>query len=128
MTRPSSTNEDLPANRDRFIEEVKRLGTISAGARADGVKRRTARSWIERDPAFKERYEEALAEFKDSIEERLMTRIEEGANGPTLRFKAKGELPEKYGSRRPEPPPSQKTMGSPTWEELEQQAKEETDG
>ena len=83
---------------------------------------------MERDPEFKEQYEEALADFKDSIEERLLTRIEEGANGPTLRFKAKGELPEKYGSRRPGPPPGHGAEGPNAWEELEERAKEEKDG
>ena len=124
---PMSKSKFTDEERKLFLEGVKKVGTISAGAREAGVKRRTARSWIERDPEFKERYEEALAEFKDSIEERLMSRIEEGSNGPTLRFKAKGELPEKYGPRPPRAEQVPERKG-PTWEDLEEGAKESKDG
>jgi len=96
MSKARETQQDLVQKRERFLAGVKRLGTISAGAREAGVARKTARRWLEEEPDFREAYEEALAEFRDSIEERLVNRIDTGGNGATLRFKGKGELPEKY--------------------------------
>ena len=81
----------------RFLDEVRRSGRVNAAAKAAGVTTKTAKRWIDRDPAFKERYEEAMAEFRDTLEERLMNRIDHGGNGAALRFKLKAEMPEKYG-------------------------------
>ena len=122
MTTKQEQEKSKAAKQERFLDAVRELGTIRAGARAASVPRRTARCWIERDPAFRERYEEAMAEFRDSLEERLLERIERG-NGATLRFKVKGELPEKYGEGlrrgRPESAPAV------TLDDLEMRAAEE---
>ncbi len=117
---------DREERQQQFLEEVRRLGTLSAGARAAKVSRRTARSWIERDLELRQQYEEALAEFRDSLEERLMERIEAG-NGVSLRFKMKGEMPEKYGDG-PRRGAEQEAGASARWEELEKAAREEGDG
>ena len=126
MPKSKYTDEELAEKKRVFLESISLFGTISAGVRLADVKRHEARSWIERDPEFKERYEEAREEFKDSIENRLLERIDKGENGPTLRFKAKGELPEKYG---PLPRKGTKEQESPAnvadWEKLEAEALED---
>lgn len=74
------------------------------------------------DPRFQSEYEEALAEFRDSIEERLLQQIDKGGkDGATLRFKARGELPEKYGLRRPAPAP-ENAGADEVWARLEAEA------
>ncbi len=94
----------LMEQQQRFLEALERLGTIKAGIEAAGrgVNRRTVKKWLETDAAFRERFEEAKTTFKESIEERLIQRLDKG-NGATLRFVAKGELPEKYGDSRRRP-------------------------
>ncbi|MEE9286165.1 MAG: hypothetical protein V3V35_10630 [Dehalococcoidia bacterium] len=120
MSKPKQNKETQRAQRqERFLDEYARVGTISAGARAARVDRRTAKRWIDSDAAFRQRFREARAVFEDSIRERLMDRAETG-NGATLRFIAKGELPEQYGdaSRRRPAKPAEDIDAM--WEELEQ--------
>ena len=105
----------------RFLDEVRRSGRVNAAAKAAGVTTKTAKRWIDRDPAFKERYEEAMAEFRDTLEERLMNRIDRGGNGAALRFKLKAEMPEKYGLPGKLPPKEEPGDG-PDWGPVEREA------
>ena len=129
MPKSKYTDEELAEKKRLFLESISLFGTISAGVRLADVTRHLASSWIEGDPEFKERYEEAREEFKDSIEQKLMDRIDKGENGPTLRFKAKGELPEKYGPRPRKGTKEQESLANASeWDRLEEEAMEDGNG
>ena len=121
VTKKQQNEHDQRDRQDRFLEAYERVGTISAGARAAGVDRRTAKRWIERDAAFRERFEEAQAKFKDYVKEHLIQQAERG-NGPTWRFIAKHELPEVYGDEPRQSVQKQGQEADAKWEELERAA------
>ena len=121
VTKKQQNEHDQRDRQDRFLEVYERVGTISAGARAAGVDRRTAKRWIERDAAFRERFEEAQAKFKDYVKEHLIEQAERG-NGPTWRFIAKHELPDVYGDEPRQSAPKRGQEADAKWEELERAA------
>jgi molybdenum-dependent DNA-binding transcriptional regulator ModE len=110
-----------------FLKEVCRVGTIRAGAKAAGVSRATVRLWME-DPDLRHRFLDALADYKDLVQERLdkRTRGKKG-NGASLRFLVKGELPEKFGDARHRAPDTSKDVDA-RWEELKRAIREDPDG
>ncbi len=79
-----------------FLEGVRRSGTISAGAREASVSPKVADEWLASDPEFKQAYQDALADFKDSLEDRVLRAIDEDRDGLLLRMKLRGEMPAKY--------------------------------
>ncbi len=47
MTNQPPNPENVRVLQERFLEGVKRVGTVSAGAREAGVSRSVAKRWIE---------------------------------------------------------------------------------
>ena len=108
-----------------FLKKVGSVGTTTGGCEAAGISLKTLNGWLEEDKGFAEGFEEAKLRFHDRIEETIVQRIEDGKNGGLLQFKARAELPEKYGKGRKEAPPK----GQPglTWEDIDRAAREPYD-
>ncbi len=80
----------------RVIHSVRSHGVIGPGVRAAGVSTRVVKRWLNSDPSFAGRFEEALFAYRDTIKERLLDRASAG-DGPTLRFVASRLIPEEFG-------------------------------
>ncbi len=89
---------DLPPSRrkHRFLREVKRVGTPSAGRRAAGVSYSEMLNWFNGEK-FRRRLSEAKLVFTDRLEELLTCRIMEEGDAAALRFKLRAEFGDKYG-------------------------------
>ena len=81
-----------------FLEGVRRYGVLGGGLGVSGVARATIRDWLQKYPNFAAGFQDALDDHRDGIEIKLVQDIEKG-NSIALRFKARGEFPEKYGER-----------------------------
>lgn len=97
LERPAEEEPRLNKQQMAFLRAVAKHGTIAAGARAAKVSWSTAKRWIQSEPAFRQRFEEAKSFFQDSLRQRLIKKAEQllkspKTNGATLRFVAKGEL------------------------------------
>ena len=106
-----------------FLKHLASVGTTTAGCEAAGITLKTLKEWLERDE-FAEAFAEAKQRFRDHIEEAIVQRIDEGKNGGLLQFKARAELPEKYGKGEKTPP---KEQAGVTWEDIERAAREPYD-
>jgi len=106
----------------RFLREYPRWGTIHAAAEGAEVTREDVERWRRSDAAFAAALESARLDHKDVVEEHIMRRIE-GGDGATLRFKARAELPEKYG-REGSRPASQEGI----WGRIDAKARGEGEG
>ena len=110
-----------------FIAAYRELGNITGAAAAAGVNRSSHYRWLEVDPDYPARFEEAHEAAIDSLEGEARRRAVEGVEKPvfqggqqvgTIRtysdvlliFLLKGAMPEKYAERRRiEQTPSQET-------------------
>lgn len=61
-----------------FLRAFAKLGTITHAADAVGIGRSTHQSWMLRDSAYRERFEEARDDFADNLEEAARKRAVEG--------------------------------------------------
>ena len=96
--RKKPRNRGPSDRRRRFLREIQRVGTLSAGRRAAGVSYFEVLEWFG-DEFFRQRFREAKLAFRDRLEELLMERILEKEDGPSLRLKIRAEIDEKYGAR-----------------------------
>ncbi|MSQ26274.1 MAG: hypothetical protein EXR49_08455 [Dehalococcoidia bacterium] len=81
----------------RVLDSVRSHGVIEPGVRAAGVSTRVVKRWLDSDPSFAWRFEEALFAYRDLIKERLLDRAHAG-DGATLRFVASHLIPEEFGT------------------------------
>lgn len=86
---------------EHFLTAFAELGTVSQAAMVAGCSRVTVYAWDKADAQdFKERWEHARHDFRESLEKMIMDRLisPQGNRGSDvlLMFKAKAEMPEKY--------------------------------
>ncbi len=113
--RPAPRRLYLSENRRKFLDAVREHGTIRAGALAARMTRGEVLGLFQAVPGFQQAYELALADFRDSMEERALRVADEG-DASTLRFRLRAEIPEKYGprpGRSPSPPGGQPRSQGP---------------
>ena len=68
--------------RKRFLEILQQTGNVSRAAREAGLSRQAVYARREKDTAFAEAWEEALASALDDLEEVLLARAREGVDKP----------------------------------------------
>jgi len=86
---------------ETFLHAFSTSGTILNAARTAGIHRDTAHKWAERDTLeFKRRLENARADFSESVEDIIFTRIQDPKCNPLLlMFVAKAHNRAKYGDQ-----------------------------
>lgn len=67
-----------------FLRDFRVWGSVTHGAKAAKVNRRTVYDWLNRDPKFKAIYNEALEESTDLLEDEARRRAVEGVTKPTF--------------------------------------------
>lgn len=83
----------------RVLAALRHHGVLGPGLRAAGVSRHTVQRWLDADPSFAARRQEALAGFHEAVKERLLARALAGdASATTLRFVVTHLLPEEFGT------------------------------
>ena len=83
------------AKKKTFLEAFSHTGTIAHAAREAGFNPRQHWRWLERDPEYKERFQEAEAIFIDVLQRELFRRAVEGVPRPVFYKGAKvGEVTE----------------------------------
>ena len=108
-----------------FLDEFARVGTVTGACDRAGVTLQKFEQWTKSSKRFRARYEEAKLRFHDRIEQKIMEQINKGKNVGLLRFKAQGELPEKYGRAGKQTPAKGKS--GMTWDDLERIVEESND-
>ena len=108
-----------------FFDEFARVGTVTGACDRAGVTLQKFEQWTKSSKRFRARYEEAKLRFHDRIEQKIMEQINKGKNVGLLRFKAQGELPEKYGRAGKQTPAKGKS--GMTWDDLERIVEESND-
>jgi hypothetical protein len=108
-----STATLTPKRKELFLEALRQHGNISKAARACGIQRSGVYEWRDQDEAFAARWEDAIEEAGDVLEDELFRRAVEGVTEPVfykgeicgavrkrsdtcLIFALKGAKPEKY--------------------------------
>lgn len=81
----------------RFLEGYRMYGTIRAGCEAAGVTPYVVRKWMAARGTFRQDMQDALADFRESLEGLLIDDIEQGRDNPDLRRRLRAAWPEKYG-------------------------------
>lgn len=69
----------------RYFRALAKSGDLSAALKAARVERETVKAWMRDDAAFKQRQEDALDTFQDSLWEAAVSRAHAG-DGQTLRL------------------------------------------
>ncbi len=65
-------------SRDKFLDELRRSGSITQAAKRAAIGRRTAYIWRDDDPDFAEAWEDAKQEYCDDLEAEADRRAREG--------------------------------------------------
>ena len=90
------------AMQERFLKAFGRCGTVTGAARTVGISRPIVYHWLEHDYlGFKDRHQLAILEFRDSLEDKAISLVEEmkPGNSPLLLITLlNANLPEKYRS------------------------------
>ncbi len=76
-----------PARQRAFLEAFSQSGTILVAAKVAEVPRRLHSYWM-KDPKYREKFEEALAEFGDRVRHEVMRRALQGVK-KEVRFQGK---------------------------------------
>lgn len=112
----SKTETAKKKRQDAFLKEYKLCATITHAAEIALISRRTHYVWIEKDPTYAERFEEAKVEATDALVSEARRRAIQGVEEPILYkgevvkiikkysdtlliFLLKGALPEVYRER-----------------------------
>lgn len=66
--------------RQRFLDNLRKLGRVGAAARAIGSSEYTISDWRDKDPEFDEQVGEAYAAYVDDIEKEIRRRAIEGVD------------------------------------------------
>lgn len=91
--------EERQASQDAFLEEYARLGCISGAAKAAEVGRRTHYDWLEADPEYRERFEDAREEAADMLELEARRRAVSGVQEPVFYKGVRVATVRKYSDR-----------------------------
>ena len=80
-------------DKERMIEALtKRLGIVTNAVKVTGISRTTHYAWMEKDPEYRSRVEEATDAQIDFVEGNLIQRIQEGDTTATIFYlKTKGK-------------------------------------
>lgn len=90
--RPSGQNHEW---RDAFVDAIRETGVVRHALRIAGVARSTAYELRAADPEFAAEWEEAVEDFKDSVEQELLRRAVQGVTRPVYQGGARvGEVQE----------------------------------
>ena len=81
--------------KDTFVEMLIETGNVSASARIANVSRQHAYLCRQTDPEFAARWDDAIEEGTDNLEEIAMRRAKEGSDTLTI-FLLKARRPDKY--------------------------------
>ena len=107
---PSSTT---PKRQHAFLEAYARCGVVTEAAETVGIVREQHYRWMQDDPDYKTRFEQAQARAADSLESELFRRVREGVeevvteddgkqrvtrkfSDTLLIFALKGQKPDRY--------------------------------
>jgi hypothetical protein len=85
--------------KERFLENYRNLGTITAAAQAVGTSRSQVWRWTKGDKEFSEAFEQAKEEFIEKLEKELYDRAKDRQGKDSvvaLIFSLKALKPEKY--------------------------------
>lgn len=89
-----------PRRRVTFLNELRKGKTKRAAAARAGVTHVTIYNWINEDPDFAAKVEEALGEFEASMVDRLQEEVEEGKEGwKAAAWQLERRFPLDYGAR-----------------------------
>ncbi len=87
-----------PKKKDQFLAEIILGRSVSAGASACAVSRRSVYSWREADDEFARRWDEAIEQGTDLLEDKAKEQAVDG-NTTLLIFLLKARRPDKYRER-----------------------------
>jgi hypothetical protein len=108
--------EERAAEAERLVAEGL---TLNAVADRLGVHRRTILRWVERDPAFRARYEEARRVAHQGLYDELREAIERAGGARPAAYAARRRLmrcaPKRYGQLPPEQRPRLLYPPRPRW-------------
>jgi transcriptional regulator with XRE-family HTH domain len=103
----SKLTEERAEEAERLVAEGL---TLNAVAERLGVDRRTILRWVERDPAFRQRYEEARRIAHAGLHRELLEAIIQAGGARAAAYAARRRLmrraPKRYGQLPPEQRPS----------------------
>lgn len=83
----------------RFLFNLRMTGQLQRSAQGSGISPRTVRNHLKDDPDFKDAYDEAYGDFKESIETEIMRRAIMGWEEPVYQQGILAGTVRKYDSR-----------------------------
>jgi hypothetical protein len=98
--RDTYRDKEAKKRQDTFLAVYSKGASLRSAAKAAGTTRWSVKRWVDGDKyGFRERFESAQADFKDSLIERAMTRLEEqkASDSPLLLITMlNAYIPEKF--------------------------------
>jgi hypothetical protein len=95
MRVPPDVSIRTPQKEEEFLNELRGGNSVAAGCDAAGIGRRTAYDWRRDDPDFAQRWDEALEEGADRMEDAATNRALQMSD-TLLIFMLKSRRPDKY--------------------------------
>lgn len=92
MARPKGNFQFDQDAKDRVCRTIAETGRMYFAAKACGFCSQTVKDHFKHDPEFKAAYDEAMGQYRDSLEEEIHRRAMEGVEEPIIGGKNKNEV------------------------------------